>query len=46
MSRSLLVSILGLAIYTCAVYAIGIIIRVKKGGTYVQRQEANIAVLE
>ncbi|MBB5876145.1 hypothetical protein [Xanthomonas sp. 3498] len=40
------VSILGLAIYTCAVYAIGIIIRVKKGAKYVQRQEAKIAALE
>ncbi|WP_058363002.1 hypothetical protein [Xanthomonas translucens] len=39
-------AILGLAIYTCAVYAIGILIRLKKGAKYVQRQEAKIVALE
>lgn len=39
-------AIFGLSIYTCAVYAIGILIRLRKGGDYVRRQEAKIAVLE
>ncbi|MCW0390820.1 hypothetical protein NB690_001394 [Xanthomonas sacchari] len=41
-----ILAILGLGIYTCVVYAIGIIIRLKKGAKYVQRQEAKVAVLE
>ncbi len=39
-------AIVGLAIYTCAVYAIGILVRIKKGASYVQSQEAKIIALE
>ncbi|KGP21861.2 hypothetical protein NY65_20650 [Xanthomonas phaseoli pv. phaseoli] len=37
---------LGLLIYGCAIYAIGILVRLRKGDPYVQRQEARIAAVE
>ncbi|WP_258079675.1 hypothetical protein [Xanthomonas arboricola] len=37
---------LGLSIYGCAIYAIGILVRLRKGAAYVQRQEARIATVE
>ncbi|KGR48734.1 hypothetical protein OC00_20845 [Xanthomonas vasicola] len=37
---------LGLSIYGCAIYAIGILVRLRKGAAYVQRQEARIAAVE
>ncbi|MEA9753713.1 hypothetical protein VDG64_00720 [Xanthomonas campestris pv. raphani] len=39
-------AVLGLSIYGCAIYAVGILVRLRKGPAYVQRQEARIAAVE
>ncbi|MEF2242108.1 hypothetical protein [Xanthomonas arboricola] len=39
-------AVLGLSIYGCAIYAVGILVRLRKGPAYVHRQEARIAAVE
>lgn len=41
-----ILAVLGLSVYGCAIYAVGILIRLRKGAAYVQRQEARIAAVE
>lgn len=39
-------TVMSLAIYTCAIYTLGILYRLKKGETYLIKQREKVAVLE